>query len=479
MHRNIVIGVIAALAWTGTAQAAELTVNATIDAVDARPGDGTCATAQGTCTLRAAVQEADARGGASTITVPAGHYVLRIAPVPAAGSIVDMDASNGDLDITADIAITGAGVGKTIVDGGGIDRVFETGIPVRASFTDLTVTGGDSTAGHSQEIDLGGGILNKGGLTLERVELTGNRADGGGGMFTIPQTSPTIRDSLITNNTATSGGGLRVDSGATIINTTISGNSLFTVAPADIAVKPAGAAVLVVDEISGWGGGIDHRGGAVLKIVNSTITDNTAVKGGGGLAAGQDYAPISEDLPLGHVELVNTLIAGNSSTAGSQDCRTKAVRFVSLGHNLDGDGSCFFTKPTDLARGDPHLGPLADNGGPTRTRALLPGSPAIDAGAADGCPSGDQRGIPRPQGAACDIGAYELVVPTTARRCTVALPARFRRNARSYDVLSGRKLLHVGRSPKVRTRTRRTTVTLRIHLRSGRTVKTSVRATCK
>jgi hypothetical protein len=82
----------------------------------------------------------------------------------------------------------------------------------------------------------------------------------------------------------------------------------------------------------------------------------------------------------------------------------------SLGYNLTDDDSCGFTEPTDLIVADAMLGPLQDNGGPTETHDLLPGSPAIDAGSPD-CPppATDQRGVARPQGAACDIGAVEYL----------------------------------------------------------------------
>ena len=83
---------------------------------------------------------------------------------------------------------------------------------------------------------------------------------------------------------------------------------------------------------------------------------------------------------------------------------------TSLGYNLADDLSCSLTQPTDHPGVNPNLGPLATNGGPTQTHALLNGSPALDAGgtSANGCPATDQRGVARPQGAACDIGAYEF-----------------------------------------------------------------------
>ncbi len=476
MRVAVIASVACAALLPGVAHAAEFTVTSTADAVDARPGDGTCAAAGGGCTLRAAVQEADAAGGASTVVVPAGRYVLTIKPVPQAGSILDRSAANGDLDLEADITVKGAGAGKTVVDGGGVDRVFETGLGVKAALADLTVTGGDATAGNSQEINLGGGVQNRSGITLDRVELVGNKADGGGGLFSIPGTSPTIRDSLVANNTAFEGGGLRIDSGATIINTTITANTLRTPSPEDIARKPVGIVIALIDEISGYGGGIDHRGGSLLRIVNSTITGNRALKGGGGIGAGQGYTPISEHL-LGRIELRNTIVAGNASAAGPQDCRTNQVKFVSLGHNLATDGSCFLTAGGDHPRRDPRLGALGDNGGPTRTHALAADSPAVDAGQT--CPATDQRGVARPQAGACDIGAFEREPTPKACVRTVALPARYRKRARSYDVLSGRKVLARKRKPSSRVTVGKTRVTLRVRLRSGRIIRINVRSTCR
>src|SRR4051794_27489032 len=444
----------------GVARAQNLVVSSRSDAADASAGDGTCAAAGGGCTLRAAVQEADAADTATTIVVPAGRYRLTIPPVPEAGSAADMEPGSGDLDLSGELAIRGAGPGRTVIDGGGIDRVFETASQATVQISDLTVTGGDSTAGGSQEIDLGGAILNKGGITLDRVELVGNLADGGGGMFSIPGTDPVIRDSLIAGNRAYSGGGLRLDAGGQITNTTITGNALLTLPPDWPTTKPVGATVPTVDEISGWGGGIDNRGGDDVVIVNSTITANHALKGGGGLATGQGYAPVSEKIALGRVTLRNTIVAGNTSDAGTRDCHVKDQVIASLGHNLDSDGSCFLTAAGDWPKADPRLAALADNGGPTRTMALpagspaigtacpkaaprpapradtggpprtmaLPaGSPAIDTGGPEGCPGADQRGVGRPQGRACDIGAFEYVAPApVARQCapSVRLPAR-------------------------------------------------------
>src|SRR6266576_5800189 len=140
MRRGTIVGAVAAVALapaTGVARAADFAVGSPSDAVDANVGDGKCAAETGGCTLRAAVQEADAAGGASTIAIPAGRYRLTIAAVPAAGSASDRDASNGDLDLNAEITLRGAGAGRTIVDGGGGDRIFEVDGAASAHLSDM------------------------------------------------------------------------------------------------------------------------------------------------------------------------------------------------------------------------------------------------------------------------------------------------------------------------------------------------------
>ena len=111
------------------------------------------------------------------------------------------------------------------------------------------------------------------------------------------------------------------------------------------------------------------------------------------------------DSGLGTADWSNTIIAGNTAPTGP-DCNRFAT---SLGHNLIGtsDGCGFTPAAGDLVNANPLLGPLQDNGGPTKTHALLEGSPAIDAGDNASCPATDQRGVARLQRAACDIGSYE------------------------------------------------------------------------
>jgi len=125
-----------------------------------------------------------------------------------------------------------------------------------------------------------------------------------------------------------------------------------------------------------------------------TIGANSSNPGGGALSLG----------PLSTPTLRSTLAAENVGG----DCG-RAV--VSLGNNLDGDGSCGLDGPGDLSAGDARLGPLALNAGPTETQILISGSAAIDAGNAAACPAVDQRGFARSLGGACDIGAYEEILP--------------------------------------------------------------------
>src|SRR3989442_2719786 len=152
--------------------AATFTVNDTADAVDAAPGDGRCATAGGTCTLRAAIQEANAHTGADTIMVPAGTYLLTI---PGRGE--DM-ATTGDLDITDTVTIIGAGADRTIVDGNGIDRVFEiVNSAAVVAISSLTIRNGDPGP-VALDTD-GGGLYNQGTLTLSDVVVADKTASAG------------------------------------------------------------------------------------------------------------------------------------------------------------------------------------------------------------------------------------------------------------------------------------------------------------
>lgn len=204
------------------------------------------------------------------------------------------------------------------------------------------------------------------------------------------------------------GGGIQAEGSFTILNCTVNNNaggtggfggqygSYITEPPLD-ARGPGG-----------FGGGIFIRTVAtnVLGIANCTVVSNGAGSGWGDLARGGGLCNESGAV----VGCVNTLVALNTGT--SPDV---FGAFASLGHNLIGatNDSTGFVSAGDrvgslTAPLAPQIGPPGNNGGPTLTMALLPGSPALEAGTAAGAPATDQRGVARPQGCAVDIGAFEF-----------------------------------------------------------------------
>jgi CSLREA domain-containing protein len=455
------------VAWMShAAAAATFTVDSNADQVDAKPGDGKCATELGTCTLRAAVQEANEMGG-GTINLNAGTYTLSIAPNDALPL-----AATGDLDLYGQLTINGGGADSTIVDGGGIARVFAVQVAARVDMSDLTIRNGKGLPG-----DDGGGIVNYGNLSLEDVTVSGNatRSDAtlsadapGGGIFNAATLQlrncritgnsaadmgggihnkgiVTILQSTIADNTTATdrGGGISNFNKATIVFSTISGNSA---TGAGGGIENGGGLTLTHSTVSGntgeLGGGIHNVGG--LDMTDATIAGNTARQTGGGLQNEYSSATLNGNVQMNGVTiagnsaggtpagggvankkpatltLANSIIAGNRAAGGkAADCLGK---LLSAGYNLiqSTDGCTVLgTLTGNLTAKDPKLGPLANNGGPTQTAALLAGSPAIDAGnpakpgtGTGACELTDQRGTPRPVNGAgqsvCDIGAFEF-----------------------------------------------------------------------
>lgn len=249
----------------------------------------------------------------------------------------------------------------------------------------------------------GGGILNqslgpeapgRAEVIITESTIRGNGAVvSGGGIdnraFTIQDESHgafvSLDGSTVSGNIAGGhGGGVNnVGSGVSVTNSTISGNR---------AGREGGG-------IRNVSSGVPRGSGGSIALMNATVADNRA-DDGGGLFNGE---AVSAEWPV-RLRLANTII----SSASGFDCAGTAIN--SDGYNLDSDSSCGLGA-MDLSASDPLLGPLQNNGGWTRTHALLPGSPAIDA-VAIGCPppETDQRAVQRPVPTAslCDIGAYEL-----------------------------------------------------------------------
>lgn len=410
------LGAIAGLIDPAEALAATFTVNSGADESDFAPGNGVCRTTQiglgpGNCTLRAAIQEANARPGPDTIFLTGGIFSMFANPdkpldpgpepitddlviqnlLPRFNSIVDLGNPTGIAGFNEWQVAAGKTVrfvGFTARRGRGMlvnpgATLFLTSMQVEQHFGEVrnfgTLNVSNSAFVNGNDLSVRnerGGVLN-----LDTSRFEGNQSTGGGGTGGIiaeATSTSIITNSLFANNVATGqvSAGAMVSRGALIMaNTTISGNSGLDA------------------------GGLKIVGGA-YQLLNVTIANNTGpgvfvVVGAG--AAGN---------------FQNTLFANNTPNC------VGAVQFnpdITKQQNLSTDATCPFPPGTNLVVGNPFIEPLGDNGGPTRTHALRPGSPAIDAAFCVGFApvTLDQRGSARPidgnsDGVAlCDIGAFE------------------------------------------------------------------------
>jgi CSLREA domain-containing protein len=258
-------------------------------------------------------------------------------------------------------------------------------------------------------------VLRITGSTLRR-----NSAPRGGGLINNPEASTELRTSVLLANVAdASGGGAYSRGELTVSDSTFQQNLAGATNGGGISnvVGTLRVTGTTFDRNSAnfLGGGVANTGQATF--LNSTFSGNSAPNGGGFSSTGNatnparaefTYVTLADNAGAG---LLNgpsgsTIMLASTIVAGSTPNCSGTV--TSLGHNLDSGATCNLSGPGDLSNANPLLGPLALNGGPTRTHALAAGSPAIDAGDSARCPSTDQRGVARPQGNSCDIGAYEL-----------------------------------------------------------------------
>ncbi len=243
------------------------------------------------------------------------------------------------------------------------------------SFTRVTIT-------HNDAGDGGGILMSNAVAYLTDVTIALNTAQGAGGGVLAELALGTVHMNRVTvsGNQADSGGGIYLGyDDADIVNSTISGNIATT-----------------------EGGGIYVTDFATAFLSQVTVAENVSAGGTGGI-----YTEPPGEVG-GRVELTNSILAnGSSALTPGTNCNDGS--FTYTGKNLSDDGTC----PDDAALAenvDPVLGPLTNNGGMTETHALLAGSPAIDAiePLQDACVvDEDQRTVARPQGEACDIGAFE------------------------------------------------------------------------
>jgi len=242
----------------------------------------------------------------------------------------------------------------------------------------------------------GPAIGNTGILTITNTTLSGNNGRDAGGI--VNDGTLIVSDTSFSGNNGWSGGGIsnRSDGTLTVAKSTFAGNSAYQSGQGG-GIDNFGIAIIAnstfySNTATSQGGGIYNS--ATLTMTNATFSGNSAVQGGGIYVTGTVTATLR-----------NTIVA--NSTAGG-NC---SGAITNGGNNLDDGTTCGWGSFSgSMSNTNPNLGSLANNGGATQTMALLPGSPAIDGvafNAPNGCPSSDQRGVARPIGLRCDIGAYE------------------------------------------------------------------------
>lgn len=421
--------------WVGiddimvTATVAPITVNSSGEGADAML-DGVCDIGGGICTLRAAIQEANLVSGANTINLGPGITTINVS-----GSLPDITTTMSIL-APAQVTINGNGTGRlfNVLNGGNLTlsnlrvqngMTFDGGGLLNQSSGTVSLTNCDFSGNSSQFT--GGGIRNDGVMTIT-TSLVSNNTTGerGAGIFNGPTGNLTVTDSTVSLNGistgAVNGGGGISSSGLLTVNrSTVFGNR--TAGSGGGIHKLGGTANLnnstvSFNSTSGNGGGIFNSGGT-FNINSSTITGaNTAVMGGGvfneaGSTVNVRSTIIAENGPGTSPDVFGTFAATSAfNLIGALDGSTGFVNGVNS--NIVG---------TVAIPVDPGLASIADNGGPTRTYALMAGSRAIDKGIAFG--TTDQRGFartvndpaiaPAPGGGDnTDIGSFEQLGTTAA-----------------------------------------------------------------
>lgn len=375
------------------------------DVTDLTPGNGLCVAyiiinppyVLPFCTLRAAIQETNALPGEDVVILPSGTFHLTLE-----GTQEDLSAS-GDLDITDDLTIIGAGPDQTFISADELDRVLDVIAPgITVKITGVSFINGKLPAGLPQEQAGGAGIRNLADLTLSKCgvssntlagaagqdsgaaianyglckvyysTLNGNTAENeGGALFNSLEGSLLVYASTIHHNQAATGGGMSNYGAASLLNMTISNNE---------AVN------------AGEGGAVVNHGNLI--ITQSTIAKNTAPQGGG----------IANSATLA---LTNTLF--NDNPGGN--C-TGSGEILSAGGNLDDNGSCAMVlQESDLVNIDLRLQPLDNNGGLTPTHRIYYSSPARDKALTIPSLTRDQCGHSRTVDKGYDIGAFEASLP--------------------------------------------------------------------
>ena len=395
------------------------------DLTDANNVGPSCVSTTGKCTLRAAIQQVNGTPIPNVIVLSPGQVNLTLlAEIPVSASA----------DIYGDCS---AG---TIVDAQAHNRVFSVSA-ANFNLSQMTLQNGkppDATTGGALAAN---GAVN---VTMDHMTITGNATTHfgggngeGGGVDIEGGASLTLTNSVISNNTVTGdwGGGVFVGGAGSSIHvsdTVFSGNGGSSNIGGGLFLGNGASAVLlrVLFEnnfADSGGGALGIQDPSVATVTNVTFFGNTSTTAGGAVASNSSVVsnfsnctfvnnstPNANGAALdtvshggGLVTLQNTILANNKAAGLANNCNSA---ITSTGHNLSdtSTGDCAaLIQPGDLVSTTPLLGPLQDNGGPTLTVGLLPGSPGIDQANPAQCAATDQRGFPRLIDAQCDIGAYE------------------------------------------------------------------------
>jgi CSLREA domain-containing protein len=408
------------LAPATAVRAASFVVTTTTDDAQAAGAGGACISSLpgGACTLRAAIQAANfLTGGPHLIQLQAaGTYLLFGAPLEIDNVTLGIENASG---------------GSVAIDGNHAVGVFDVGPTTAAHVTigGVTIQNGiGSGSGDGGGVRVGSGST----LTLINTTLTNNGASNGGGIASNGG-SVTLTNTILRSNSANNNGGGIYNAGGTVTltNTTISGNSASGGGSGGGGIYNAGGTITLTNttissnSASGnsiGGGGIFNFNGTVT-LTNTTISSNSASGGGGIFNLNGTIALTNTTMSsnsFGGITTINgtggtatiesSILAGNSGG----NCSV-AYPVVSQGDNLSDDGTCS-PGANDLPPGtNPLLGTLGNYGGFTQTIPLLEGSPAVDAVTHNVCPppTTDERGVSRPQGTFCDVGAFEgFITPT-------------------------------------------------------------------
>ena len=403
--------------------------------------------------LRQAIAYAEFLSGDETVTFDPTVFNTP-QTITLGGSQLDLTKASGTL------AIQGPGANMLSVSGNQASRVFAL-FGGAASLSGLTITGGNAISGDGLSNSYyGGGLANSGGtVTLSDCTVSGNFAGiDGGGLMNYNGGTATLSDCTVSGNFASyEGGGLmNRDGTATLSNCTVSGNhagynggglmnyngGTATLSDCTVSGNNAqlggglanvgGTATLSDCTVSGnsadLGGGLANYGGeAKLGLTDCTMSGNSANSYGGGLFNSGGTATLSDCTVGGNsassgggvynrlstAMLINCTISGNSASSGGggvynnySNGTVNAVNTIIAGQAAGGDIQGPYSGSNNLIGGNPLLAPLGNYGGPTQTMALMPGSPAIDAGTTGtGVPTTDQRGLGRVGNV--DIGAVE------------------------------------------------------------------------